>query len=91
LKEFGLNLKRKVCFKKSLKKKKKKREKAYLPSLRPSRPAGPPKPSRSSPPNRPPFLFSPRMLTTGPLLPASPPPFPFFFSTPLPSRPGAAA
>jgi hypothetical protein len=57
LKEFGLNLKRKVCFKKEFEKEKEKKKKVYLLTFWPSRPAGPPKPSRSSPPNRPPFLF----------------------------------
>jgi hypothetical protein len=55
LKGFGLNLKRKVCFKKSFKKKRKKE--TYLLNFRPSWPAGPTSLSRSSPPNRPPFLF----------------------------------
>jgi hypothetical protein len=57
LKEFGLNLKRKVCFKKSLKKKRKK-IKDYLPTFRPSQACRPTKPSRSSPPNRLSFSFS---------------------------------
>jgi hypothetical protein len=75
LKEFGLNLNRKVCFKKSLKKKRKK-EKAYLPSLRPSRPAGPPKPSRSGPSPSSPFSFSRGRRHLGPA--CQPLPSPFF-------------
>jgi hypothetical protein len=88
MKEFGLNLKRKVCFKKSLKKKKK--EKAYLPSLRPSLPAGPPKPFRSGPSPSSLFLFPADADIWAPPVSLSPP-LPFFFLTPLPSRPGATA
>jgi hypothetical protein len=54
LKEFGLNLKRKVCFKKRVRKRKEKKRK--LTSL-PFGPAGPPKPSRSGPSPSSPFLF----------------------------------
>jgi hypothetical protein len=73
LKEFGLNLKRKVCFKKSLKKKRKK-EKAYLLTFRPSQACRPTKPSRSSPPNRPPFLFPADADTWAPPVSLSPSP-----------------
>jgi hypothetical protein len=71
LKEFGLNLKGKDCFKKSLKKRKRKEENlpSYLLSLAAQRPIYPL-------PQRPvtllSFLFFPRTLTTGPRLSASP-------------------
>jgi hypothetical protein len=72
-------------FEKEFEKEKKKSLPLYLLSQRPNYPI----------PQRPvtllSFLFFPRTLTTGPRLSASPLPFPFFFFTPLPSRPGAAA
>jgi hypothetical protein len=88
LKEFGLNLKGKDCFKKSLKEKEKEKKKAYLLTFSARRPSGPSIPSRSGPSSS---SFSLRALTSGPRLSASPLPFPFFFLSPLLSRPGAAA
>jgi hypothetical protein len=91
LKEFGLNLKGKDCLKKSLKKRKEKeKKKAYLLTFSARRPSGPSIPSRSGPSSSS-CSFSPRALTSGPRLSASPLPFPFFFLSPLLSRPGAAA
>jgi hypothetical protein len=85
LKEFGLNLKGKDCFKKNLKKKRKRKEEKltfYLLSPAAQQPIYPI-------PQRPvtllSFLFFPQTLTTGPRLSASPLPFPFFFFTSLPS------
>jgi hypothetical protein len=90
LKEFGLNLKRKVCFKKSLKKKRKKKRK--LTSL-PFGPAG--LPAHQNPlaaARHPPLLFIfPADADIWALPVSLSPPLPFFFLTPLPSRPGAAA
>jgi hypothetical protein len=82
-----LNLKGKVWFEKSLKKKKKK-NKGTLLTFRPSRPAGPSSLSRSSPPTRPSFSFSFYHLHAGPacqLLPS-----PFLSSSSSPAQPDPA-
>jgi hypothetical protein len=79
LKEFDLNLKRKVVLKEVCKKRKK--EKAYLSPFGPARPAGPPDSPASGPPNRPFFFFSADAdtwaplvsLTLSPFLSSSPP------------------
>jgi hypothetical protein len=79
-----LNLKRKVCFKKSLKKKKKKKD--YPLTFRPSWACRPTKPPRSGPPNRLLFFFL-ADADTWPRLSASPSPLPFFFPTLLQADP----
>jgi hypothetical protein len=91
LKKFDLKLKRnglKMKFEKE-KKKKKKTSPAPLSAQTAQRPVGQHPRWPTSPPLL--FLFSPRALTPGPRLSASPFPFPFFFFPSLPNRPGAAA
>jgi hypothetical protein len=86
LKEFGLNLKRKVCFKKSLKKKRKKRE--SLPPFPSTQPAcRPTKTLSQRPVTLLSFLFFPRTPTSGPCLSASPLPFLSSFSPRCPADP----
>jgi hypothetical protein len=89
LKEFGLNLKRKVCFKKSLKKKRKKRKLTSLPFG----PAGlPAHQNRPAAARHPPllFLFPADADIWAPPVSLSPS-LSFLLLQPLPSRPGAAA
>jgi hypothetical protein len=89
LKEFGLNLKRKVCFKKSLKKKRKKEKLTFSP-FGPAWPAGPPNLPAAAHPTALLFFFLADTDTWAP--PVSLSPSPSFLLPHLgASRPGATA